>query len=34
MSGQVLERDIIARPPVRQASLSCRQLGLAGARRC
>src|SRR5215472_6897150 len=31
MSGQVLERDIIARPPVRQASLSHRQLGLAGA---
>ncbi|HME25294.1 MAG TPA: HlyD family secretion protein [Acetobacteraceae bacterium] len=31
MSAQVLERDIIARPPVRQASISRRQLGLAGA---
>ena len=31
MSGQALERDIIARPPVRHASLSRRQLGLAGA---
>ncbi len=31
MSGQALERDIIARPPVRQASVSRRQLGLAGA---
>ena len=31
MSDQVLEREIIARPPVRHASLSRRQLGLAGA---
>jgi membrane fusion protein (multidrug efflux system) len=31
MSGQAVERDIIARPPVRAASLSRRQLGLAGA---
>jgi membrane fusion protein (multidrug efflux system) len=31
MSGQAVERDIIARPPVRRASLSRRQLGLAGA---
>jgi membrane fusion protein (multidrug efflux system) len=31
MSGQAVERDIIARPPVRTASLSRRQLGLAGA---
>ena len=31
MSGQAVERDIIARPPVRPASLSRRQLGLTGA---
>jgi membrane fusion protein (multidrug efflux system) len=31
MSGQVAEREIIARPPVQQASLSGTQLGLAGA---
>jgi membrane fusion protein, multidrug efflux system len=31
MSGQAVERDIVIRPPVRQASLSRRQLGLAGA---
>ena len=31
MSDQVLAREIIARPPVRHASLSRRQLGLAGA---
>jgi membrane fusion protein (multidrug efflux system) len=30
MSDQVLAREIIARPPVRHASLSRRQLGLAG----
>jgi len=31
MSAQVLERDIVARPPVRHASVSRKQLGLAGA---
>jgi membrane fusion protein, multidrug efflux system len=31
MSDQVLAREIIARPPVRHASVSRRQLGLAGA---
>jgi membrane fusion protein (multidrug efflux system) len=31
MSGQVADRDIVARPPVRQASLSRRQLALAVA---
>jgi membrane fusion protein (multidrug efflux system) len=31
MSTQVLERDIVARPPVRRASISRKQLGLAGA---
>jgi membrane fusion protein (multidrug efflux system) len=31
MSGQAVERDIIARPPARPASLSRRQLGLGGA---
>ncbi len=31
MSGQAVERDIIAPPPVRAASVSRRQLGLAGA---
>jgi membrane fusion protein, multidrug efflux system len=31
VSDQVLARDIIAPPPVRQATLSRRQLGLAGA---
>jgi len=31
MSGQAVEREIIARPPVRQAKLSSKQLALAGA---
>jgi membrane fusion protein, multidrug efflux system len=31
MSDQVVQRDIIARPPARQAKLSGRQIGLAGA---
>jgi membrane fusion protein (multidrug efflux system) len=31
VSDQLVQRDIIARPPVRQAKLSRRQLGLAGA---
>ncbi len=31
MSGQVLERDIVVRPPVRQVKLSAKRLGLAGA---
>ena len=31
MSDQVLQRDIVARPPVRHHSVSRRQLGLAGA---
>ena len=31
MSAQVLERDIVARPPVRHAGVSRKQLGLAGA---
>jgi membrane fusion protein, multidrug efflux system len=31
MSGQAAERDIILQPPVRQASVSRRQLALAGA---
>ncbi len=31
MSAQVLERDIVARPPVRHAAVSGRQLGLAGS---
>ncbi len=31
MSGQAVERDIIARPPVRHAAVSLKQLGLAGA---
>ena len=31
MSGQAVERDIVIRPPVRHATISRRQLGLAGA---
>jgi membrane fusion protein, multidrug efflux system len=31
MSGQLADRDIVARPPARRAGLSRRQLGLAGA---
>jgi membrane fusion protein (multidrug efflux system) len=31
MSDQIVQRDIIARPPIRQTSLSRRQLGMAGA---
>ena len=31
MSAQVAEREIVARPPVRHASISRKQLGLAGA---
>jgi len=31
MSGQTLERDIVIRPPVRQASISRKQIGLTGA---
>jgi membrane fusion protein (multidrug efflux system) len=31
MSGQAVERDIVIRPPARQAKVSGKQLGLAGA---
>jgi membrane fusion protein, multidrug efflux system len=31
MSAQVLERDIVARPPARHATISRKQIGLAGA---